>query len=104
MIGFLLRSAFWLSLVLIAIPFGGTTEDGRVIGPFEALSSARAAAADAMGICERQPRVCDTGRFAARAVQVEAIDPSSFADMFLGGDKPDLAATGAIRPPARIGE
>ncbi|MGB3500307.1 MAG: hypothetical protein WBA44_01695 [Mesorhizobium sp.] len=102
MIGFFLRSAFWLSLVLIAIPFGGTTDDGRVIGPFEALSSARAAAADMMAICDHQPRVCDTSRFVAAQVDVESV--SGLAKMVLPAASKDLGVTGSVRPETNVAD
>ena len=104
MIGFVVRSAFWLSLVLIAIPFGGTTEDGRTIGPFEALSAARVAVADMVGICERQPGVCVTGKAAINTIGVRARDASRFAYQVLDGHfgEHDETVTGTVRPQAPV--
>jgi len=42
--GFLIRSAFWLSLVLLLIPFG--TGAGDLVGPIQAFSAAREAVGD----------------------------------------------------------
>lgn len=99
MIGFMVRSAFWLSLALLAIPFGGTTQDGRTIGPFEALGAARVAIGDMIGICDRQPGVCETGKVALQTIGVRARDASKFAYQVLDNqlDATDPTATGAVR-------
>lgn len=106
MIGFVVRSAFWLSLVLLAIPFGGTTEDGRSIGPFEALGAARVAIGDMVGICDRQPGVCETGKVALHTIGARARDASKFAYQVLDSqlDDTDPTATGAVRPARNVGE
>jgi hypothetical protein len=106
MIGFTVRSAFWLSLVLLAIPFGGTTEDGRSIGPFEALGAARIAISDVVGICDRQPGVCETGKAAIQTIGVRARDASKFAFQVLDShiDNTDPTATGTVRPDMGVDE
>ena len=60
---FLLRAAFWMSVVLIVLPTGKTTpaRDAAEIGAAEAASAATAAVADISNFCARQPGACMTG-------------------------------------------
>lgn len=67
---FLIRTAFWFSLVLLMLPFGG--EDGAEVGPLRAFLAARAAVDDFSGICERKPEVCETGKAALHTIGVRA--------------------------------
>lgn len=67
---FLIRAAFWFSLVLLMLPFGG--EDGAEVGPLRAFLAARAAVDDFSGICERKPEVCETGKAALHTIGVRA--------------------------------
>ena len=64
---FLLRAAFWVSLVLILIPTGGskTAPKEPTIGAAEAASAASAAVADLSHFCKRQPDACAVGSQAA---------------------------------------
>jgi hypothetical protein len=55
---FILRAAFWLTLVVFLIPGGA---DSPRAGAIEALLAARGAIADIAGMCERQPDVCNKG-------------------------------------------
>ena len=67
---FLLRVAFWLSVVLILLPSAptGRNESGRPsIGAVEALGAAQAAVEDARGFCSRRPEACETGAQAFHA-------------------------------------
>jgi len=67
---FLIRTVFWLSIVIILIPAdqqSNTPAPG--VSMLEALSSARTAAADFSGFCDRNPDVCATS---AAAFQVFA--------------------------------
>ncbi|WP_164756141.1 DUF5330 domain-containing protein, partial [Mesorhizobium sp. M7A.F.Ca.US.014.04.1.1] len=54
---FLIRMAFWFSLVLLALPLSvGPDEAGHEsVGPIQALFAAREAVGDMAGICERKP-------------------------------------------------
>ena len=75
--GFLIRSAFWLSLVLLLIPFG--TGAGDLVGPIQAFSAAREAVGDITGICERKPDVCLTGKAALHTIGTRAREASRIA-------------------------
>lgn len=65
---FLLRIAFWLTLVLVLIA-GGTrmSSNTPAIEPGEAMTAAVATASDVSGFCERQPGACEVGGKAAIA-------------------------------------
>jgi hypothetical protein len=60
---FLLRMAFWLSLVLILLPTGSTqrVQSGNDVGASEAITAASATVADMRGFCTRQPDACTVG-------------------------------------------
>ncbi|MBY8918086.1 DUF5330 domain-containing protein [Nitratireductor sp. L1-7-SE] len=81
--GFLIRSIFWLSLVLLLLPIGGTgSEDGTEtpqVGALQALGAAREAISDMVGICERKPEVCATGRAALQTIGARARESARFA-------------------------
>jgi hypothetical protein len=76
--GFLIRMAFWFSLVLLALPLdsGGSTSG---VSPIQAFFAARAAVDDISGICERQPDVCDVGRAAMQTIGVRAKESARIA-------------------------
>ena len=59
---FLLRAAFWLSVVILLLPGDPKTRaDAPRVSAVEALVAARAAIADMSAFCERNPDVCETG-------------------------------------------
>ncbi len=79
--GFLIRMAFWFSLVLLALPLGvGPGEDGQQsVGPIQALFAAREAVGDIAGLCERKPDVCETGKSAMYTITVRAKETAKIA-------------------------
>lgn len=78
--GFLIKSAFWLSLVLLLIPFGGQGADGEAqVGPVDTLIAARAFIGDVAGLCERQPETCETGKAALHTIGVRAREGARIA-------------------------
>ena len=107
--GFLLRMAFWFSLVLLALPLGvGSDEDGhQSVGPIQALFAAREAVGDIAGICERKPDVCETGKSAMYTITARAKETAKIAAAMLNdkstepGQAPDTSpdislATGSV--------
>lgn len=72
--GFLIRFAFWFSLVLLALPFDvGPDGEGREsVNPIQALLAAKDAVGDIAGMCKRQPDVCETGASALHTVTERA--------------------------------
>ena len=59
---FLLRVAFWLGVVLILLPSGGSQPVPKSqVSAGDAFTAAQAAVSDMKQFCERQPNVCEVG-------------------------------------------
>jgi hypothetical protein len=76
---FLIRSAFWLCLVILLIP--GDPESGSeaprvTLG--QALSAAGATIADVSGFCGRNPEACETGGIALAMIGEKALQGAEF--------------------------
>jgi hypothetical protein len=67
---FLLRVAFWLTLVLVLLPSGGGTRQSAHanVGATDAITAAGAAVSDMSNFCDRQPDACVVGAQAAVAI------------------------------------
>ena len=67
---FLVRVAFWLTVVLVLLPSGGAQKPGAQanIGATDALIAASAAVSDMRNLCDRQPKACEVGTQAAVAI------------------------------------
>ena len=66
---FLLRMAFWLTVVCVLLPNGGkTTSPDAQIDATQAASLATAAVSDVRGFCDRQPDACEVGGKVAVAI------------------------------------
>jgi len=110
--GFLIRCAFWFSLVLLAIPFGGQQgEDGRAaVGPVETFMAARAVIDDMSGLCERRPEACEVGKSAFQTIGVRAREGARIAygllDESFGDDAAEPLHTGSVTvaPPEDVKE
>ncbi len=97
--GFIIRSAFWLSLVLLLVPFGGTGADGEeTVGPVEAFLAARGAIGDISGMCEREPEVCEIGKSAIYTIGVRAREGARMAMAAIEDEETETAeiTTGSI--------
>ena len=78
--GFLIKSAFWLSLVLLLIPFGGEgSGDEASVGAVETFIAARAVIGDVAGLCERRPDACEVGKSALHTIGVRAKEGARIA-------------------------
>jgi hypothetical protein len=66
---FLIKTTFWLTLVVLLLPLGqpSTTEATR-IDTGAAISAASATVSDLKGFCERQPQACTVGQQAVQVV------------------------------------
>ena len=68
---FLIRVAFWLSVVFVLLPTGGSKQNAQTTAPnpdfsaVEAFSAATATVSDMRHFCERQPDACAVGSQAA---------------------------------------
>lgn len=83
--GFIIRSVFWLSLVLLLIPFGTGKDGETLVNPLQAMFAARGAIEDISGMCERKPDVCAVGRAAVHTVAVRAREGARLAYQALDG-------------------
>jgi hypothetical protein len=103
--GFLIRSAFWLSLALLLIPVDtGETGHGAHISAFQALVAAGEAASDVAGMCERKPEVCTIGRSALETIGARARVSAKYAyemldEHFSDGDRPATAVASTNTDP-----
>jgi hypothetical protein len=66
---FLLRMAFWLTVILALLPSGGSEPTPKVnVSALEAMSAAKATVTDMGSFCGRQPDACSVGSQAAVAI------------------------------------
>lgn len=100
--GFLIRTAFWFSLVLLMLPLGTGPDGESRVSPLQALFAAREAVGDIAGICERKPDVCETGKAAMQTIGVRARESARIAYEVLDQQfgKPDTATQTGSVPPA----
>ncbi|PIO98476.1 conserved exported hypothetical protein [uncultured Pleomorphomonas sp.] len=75
---FLLRTAFWLSVVIFLIPVDHAAEqqartaEVQPIGALEAASAAQATLSDMSGFCGRNPTACEIGGRVATTFMLKA--------------------------------
>jgi hypothetical protein len=66
---FLLRMAFWLTVILALLPSGGSQPTPQVnVSAIDAMSAAAATVTDMRSFCERQPDACTVGSHTAVAI------------------------------------
>ena len=60
---FIIRTAFWLSLVILCLPVGAddSNASAEIVGAAEAVSVAKSTVGDLSKFCERNPETCSTG-------------------------------------------
>jgi hypothetical protein len=58
---FLIRAAFWLTIVVFLLPADPETGEAPRVGAIQALAAVHATATDFSGFCARNPDVCATG-------------------------------------------
>jgi Family of unknown function (DUF5330) len=96
---FLIRTGFWLSLALLALPLSG---GNRQAGFADAVLFARAAAIDASGLCQRSPDTCGAGRRLASEVALRAEEAAHIASLYFAaaperGRQTDAVKTGSVK-------
>ncbi|HEY5817349.1 MAG TPA: DUF5330 domain-containing protein [Mesorhizobium sp.] len=86
---FLIRIAFWFSIVLLFLPIwpSGEGTDSQPVGAISAISAAQQAVGDLAGICERKPDVCETGKKAVHTITVRAREGARMAIEMLDDDE-----------------
>jgi hypothetical protein len=103
---FLLRTAFWLTLVLVLIPLGSDQEGtaAEKVDPVSAFLAAQATVSDIGSFCSRNPQACETGGNALTAIGSRARDGARIVYEFLdtniadsSGAEPQVTgSTGAV--------
>jgi hypothetical protein len=90
---FLLRSIFWLGVVVMLLPPAkdGTTPAPRV-SVLEALAAARTFARDMANACERNPHACEVGGDTLTLVRRKAETGLDFVGALIASDEPDAEA------------
>jgi Family of unknown function (DUF5330) len=100
---FLLRMAFWLGLVLVALPSAGSGPSPNVaVSTGEAMSAAKAAVDDMRQFCDRQAEACVVGSQAAVAIGQRAQAGAKMLYEFLNehfGSGETGGTVGAQSPP-----
>ncbi|MEO1066046.1 MAG: DUF5330 domain-containing protein [Pseudomonadota bacterium] len=107
MILFLVRTIFWIMLVVLLIPTDDTRIDPTVtqsISPTALLSVAEETVGDLSGLCDRRPLVCERGGEALTALVLKgqyllgllgnALDSKDEAQGLLDGDTTPLHGHG----------
>jgi len=87
--GFLIKSAFWFTIVLLLLPFTNPRMESRLDSEPQVRIGATIVAAtsaldDLTGICKRRPDVCETGGQTLAALAARARDGALIAYQFLG--------------------
>jgi len=92
---FLLRTAFWLTLVLVLIPLGSEQESTSVekVDPVSAFLAAQATVSDIGGFCGRNPQACETGGNALTAIGSRARDGARIVYEYLDTQIADTSET-----------
>jgi len=110
---FLLRTTFWITLVLVLIPLGSDRDDSHFesVDPVAAYFAAHAAVADMGGFCTRNPGACKTGGEALTAIGAQARDGARIVYEFLDDqvtepnetDVPSVVAIESVDAPLTTG-
>jgi hypothetical protein len=101
---FLLRVAFWLTIVLALLPSGGAQQSAQAsaqtkVGPTEAVVAAGAAVSDMGSFCERQPDACVVGAQAAVAIGQRAQAGAKMVYEFFSDHASRGSETGSVSKP-----
>lgn len=90
---FLIRTAFWLSVVIMLIPADPQSETPAPrVSMFEAFSSVRAVAADFSDFCKRNPDVCVTGNAVLQVFAEKAQNGARLLLRYFDGTAPPNGA------------
>ena len=97
---FLVRSAFWIAVVIMLIPVDEEVAERapattHPIGALEAVSAAQSTVADVNGFCERNPDVCAMG---GRIATTFALKARTGAEMLVDFVDARLGGSGAAEP------
>ena len=97
---FLLRVAFWLTIVLALLPSGGAQQSAEAkVGPTDAVVAAGAAVSDMSNFCDRQPGACVVGAQTAVAIGQRAQAGAKMVYDFINDRASHGSATGSVDKP-----
>ncbi|MEA2978426.1 MAG: hypothetical protein QOF09_249 [Alphaproteobacteria bacterium] len=97
---FLLRIAFWLTIVLALLPSGGAQQSAQAkVGATEAVVAAGAAVSDMSNFCDRQPDACVVGAQAAVAIGQRAQAGAKMVYEFFNDHTSHGSETGSVPKP-----
>jgi len=101
---FLLRMAFWLSIVLILLPTGSSQpQSGNTVAASDAISAASATVGDLRQFCARQPDACTVGSHVASELGFKAQAGAKMLYEFLT-ERLASKETGSIAAGSRLGK
>lgn len=104
---FLLRVAFWLSIVVVLLPSGPKTNpNAPEVSTFEAIGAAQAALKDARSFCAREPDACAVGSQALQVFGQKAQHGAKMLYEFLSSNSSESISkhdgpTGSTQKPGR---
>lgn len=91
---FLLRTTFWIAVLLAFIPFGTdpksdgpNAKERATIDGMAALAAAGATISDVGGFCSRQPGACDVGQQALKVLGERAAAGATAVQSYLASEK-----------------
>ena len=103
---FLLRVAFWLTIVLALLPSGGAKQSAQAqVGATDAVIAASAAVSDMTNFCDRQPDACVVGAQAAVAIGQRAQAGAKMVYEFINDYASHGSETGSVtksKPAAKV--
>jgi len=88
LIRFVIKSAFWLFIVLVGItlfvpPPDDEARQGQPYSTMDALSAVRGVIADLGGFCQRNEETCETGKSFFSSLGLRARDGAAMLTQFL---------------------
>ncbi|WP_319484426.1 DUF5330 domain-containing protein [uncultured Cohaesibacter sp.] len=91
---FLIRAAFWLSLVILILPADKeSTTDAARLSTSEAMVAAQATFKDFSSFCSRQPEVCAAGEVALESFSAKARYGAKQLYLYLDGEEAEASPT-----------
>lgn len=96
---FLLRAAFWLSVVILLLPADEQSgEDAPRVTAFAAIAAVGATVSDLSQFCTRQPDVCATGGAAFQVFAEKMIGAAEQLFDRFGGGTGEAGDDGTLTP------
>ena len=102
---FLIKAAFWLSLVILILPADPDHETGTAqLSTVEAFFAAKAAISDVSSFCARQPNVCAAGEVAFDQFAAKARYGAKQIYVYLDGEPEGVAGNAPDGAPSSVAQ